>query len=50
MLEVCERFSMRIPEYQALSPGERVLYDQYVRIKLEAEAKRLPAINLLGKK
>jgi hypothetical protein len=39
MLEVCERFQMRISEYQALPPGERVLYDQYTLIKIEAEAK-----------
>jgi len=39
MLEVCERFNMRIGEYQALPHGERVLYDQYTLIKLEKEAK-----------
>ena len=39
MMEVCERFSMRIGEYLALPLGERTLYDQYTLFKLEAEAK-----------
>jgi len=50
VLEVCERFNMRIGEYQALSPGERILYDGYTLIKLEAEAKT-PALKFdLSKK
>jgi len=49
MLEVVERFPGigTIENYQALSPGERALYDQYTLIKLEAEAKASPAINFL---
>jgi hypothetical protein len=39
MMEVCERFGMKIPEYRALSRGERVLYDRHVLLKLELEAK-----------
>lgn len=39
MLEVCERFNMRIDEYMNLPERERVLYDQYTLIKLENEAK-----------
>ena len=39
MLEVCDRFNMLIGEYQALPSGERALYNQYVIMKLEAEAK-----------
>lgn len=39
MFEVCERFNMRIEEYQRLSPGERALYNQYTLIKIEAESK-----------
>jgi hypothetical protein len=46
MIEVCERFNMRISEYQALPPGDRVLYNQYTLFKLEAEAKT-PALKLL---
>jgi len=43
MLEVCERFNMRMDEYLLLSPGERALYNQYTLKKLEKEAKT-PAI------
>jgi len=39
MLEVCDRFGILISDYQALPPGERALYNQYARMKLEAEAK-----------
>ncbi len=39
MLEVCERFGMRIDEYRNLAPGERILYDQYTLVKLEDEAR-----------
>lgn len=39
MLEVCERFNMRIDEYMSLPEGERVLYDQYTLVKLDIEAK-----------
>ena len=51
MLEVCQRFPAigTIQTYQALPPGERALYDQYVLLKLEAEAKT-PACPLFGKK
>lgn len=39
MLEVCERFNMRINEYKALPAGERALYDAYAIIRREEEAK-----------
>ena len=39
MFEVCERFNMRIEEYQRLSPGERALYNQYTLVKLDDESK-----------
>jgi hypothetical protein len=45
MLEVCERFSMRVSEYRALPPGERALYNQFTLLKLEEEAKK-PYIKL----
>ena len=38
MLEVCERFGMRIDEYRALPPGEKALYGQYALVKLEEAA------------
>jgi len=49
MLEVCERFNMRIEEYRQLQPGERALYNQYVLLKIE-EAAKTPQISLFGKK
>lgn len=49
MLEVCERFKMRISEYQALPLGEKALYNQYALIKLEFEAKA-PACPIIGRK
>ena len=49
MLEVCDRFNMRIDEYQELPAGEKALYNQYALLKLE-EAARTPAINLFGKR
>ena len=51
MLEVCERFPAigTIENYQALSSGHRALYNQYILLKLEEEAKR-PAYALIGKK
>lgn len=39
MLEVCERFNMRIDEYLSLPIGDRALYNQYTIIKIEAESK-----------
>ncbi|MFP3153137.1 hypothetical protein LQZ18_01640 [Lachnospiraceae bacterium ZAX-1] len=47
MLEVCERFPKigDIPTYQALPIGERILYDRYALMKIEAET-RTPAIKL----
>ena len=41
MLEVCERFNMRIGEYLSLFPGEKVLYNQYTLIKIKEEAKNI---------
>jgi len=51
MLEVCERFPKigTIQSYQALSAGERVLYDQYILLKLEEERK-IPTCPLFSKK
>ena len=51
MLEVCERFPAigTIENYQALPPGERALYNQYVLLKLE-EAAKTPACPLFKKK
>ena len=51
MLEVCERFPAigTIQNYQALPPGERALYNQYVLFKIE-EAAKTPAINLFAPK
>ena len=51
MFEVLERFPAigTIEQYRTLPPGEKILYDQYVLIKLEEEAKR-PACALFGKK
>jgi len=49
MLEVCERFNMRISEYQALPAGERLLYDQYALLKLEIE-KNTPALKFTASK
>jgi hypothetical protein len=45
MLEVCERFGIRISDYRALPAGERTLYDQYTLLKLEAET-RTPVVKL----
>ncbi len=39
MLEVCERFNMRIAEYRALPIGEKALYNQYALLKLREEVK-----------
>lgn len=41
MMKVCERFPQvgRIPDYMALPPGERALYDQYTLDAIQAEAK-----------
>jgi len=41
MLEVCERFNMRIEEYLSLPSGEKALYNQYTLIKIKEEAKSL---------
>ena len=49
MLEVLERFKMTISEYQALPTGERALYNQYILIKLEENAKA-PACPLFKKR
>ena len=45
MLEVCERFKFTIREYQALPPGDKILYNEYTKIKIEAETKS-PALKL----
>jgi len=45
MLEVCERFGMRIAEYEALPPGEKMLYDRYALLKLKEAAKN-PVVRL----
>ncbi|MCL2487424.1 MAG: hypothetical protein FWE80_01935 [Oscillospiraceae bacterium] len=41
MLEVCARFPYigGITGYQALPAGERALYDQFVLVKIEEDAK-----------
>lgn len=39
MLEVCERFNMRIDEYKTLPPGDKALYNQFSLLKLENENK-----------
>ena len=58
MLEVLERFPAigmlqpgltPIQNYQALPPGERILYDQYTLAKHEAEAKRPPVFTFGAK-
>jgi len=51
MFEVMERFPCvgTVEAYQALPPGTRALYDQYVLLKLEEERK-MPACPLVGKK
>lgn len=47
MLEVCERFPAigTIQNYLALPPGDRMLYDQFVLLKLKQEA-QAPAIKI----
>ncbi|MCL2215392.1 MAG: hypothetical protein FWB91_00095 [Defluviitaleaceae bacterium] len=42
MMEVIAAFPAigTIEQYRKLPPGERILYDQYVLVKMEEEAKR----------
>jgi len=51
MLEVLERFPAigTIENFQALPPGQKAIYSQYVLLKLEEE-RRIPACPLFGKK
>lgn len=51
MLEVCERFPAigTIQNYLALPPGERVLYNQYVLLKITQEA-QTPTIKINSQK
>jgi hypothetical protein len=48
MLEVCYAFNMRLCEYQALPAGEKMLYDQFVLVKL-GEAAKVPSCPLVRK-
>jgi hypothetical protein len=51
MFEVLELFPQigGIQDYQALTPGEKILYNQYVLVKLEEKAKT-PACPLFKRK
>ena len=44
MLEVCERFNITIADFQSLPPGEKALYKEYTKFKIESEAKLPPAL------
>ncbi len=51
MMKVCERFPQigGIPDYLALPPGERALYEQYTLDAIEAEA-RVPVLRIGAKR